>query len=140
MMISTAVAGVLLTVLFVANRPTGSEKIGGPSAQSNLRSALAAAGRIAERDGSYANATPLHVQALEPSLVFIGGDEASNDPRVISVSFTPTLWVGAARSASGACYWIRDDLAGGTTFGSSTDCAADRLRTAPGSASGWPTA
>ena len=136
-MIPVIVAGVSLVVLIVLNRPTGGA--GGSSAtQANLRIALAAAKTIETGGGSYADATPLALGQGEPSLVFIGGDEASNDPNVISVSLAPTLWVGAARSSSGTCYWIRDDLAQGTAFGTSTDCAADHLRTATGSANGWP--
>ena len=133
-----AAAGALLVVLIVLNRPTGGPAEGSSATESNLRSALAAAKTLAARDGSYEAATPLAVGSSEPSLVFIWGDEASNDPGVISVSFTPTLWVGSARYSSGTCYWVRDDLGGGTTFGTSTDCAADRLRTATGSANGWP--
>ncbi len=136
-MIPVIVAGVLLVVLIVLNRPTGGPTGGSSATEANLRKALAAAKTFATKDGSYAGATPLAVGAGAPSLVFIGGDEASNDPSVISVSFTPTLWVAAARSSSGTCYWIRDDIAGVTTFGTSTDCAADRLRTASGAASGW---
>lgn len=136
-MIPVIIAGALLVVLIVLNRPTGGPAKGSSATEANLRTALEAAKAISAKDGSYASATPPAVGAGEPSLVFIGGDEASNDPGVISVSFTPTLWVAAARSSSGTCYWIRDDISQGTEFGTSTDCAADHLRTATGSANGW---
>ncbi len=137
--IPVAAAGTLLVVLIVLNRPTGGPAKGSPATEANLRTALAAAKAMAAQEGSYTAATPLALAPQEPSLVFIGGDEASNDPGVISVSFTPSAWVGAARSSSGTCYWIRDELGMGATYGISTDCAADHLRTATGSANGWVT-
>jgi hypothetical protein len=138
-MIPVAAAGMLLVVLIVLNRPTGGPAKGSSVTEANLRTALAAAKAMAARDGSYTAATPLALAPQEPSLVFIGGDEASNDPGVISVSFTRSAWVGAARSSSGTCYWIRDELGKGAMYGTSTDCAADHLRTATGSASSWLT-
>lgn len=134
-MLPMGLAGILLVVLIVLFRPRGG---GEALVQSNLRAALAAARQVRQDGGSFAGATALRLRQAEPDLLFIDPDESSNDPGVISVFASPSVWAGAARSTSGTCYWIRATLDGSTTFGSGTDCTGEAARAASGSA--WPAA
>ena len=129
--------GIALVVLIIAFRPvarTGAVAF----AQRNLRAAAAAAQRVAEAEGSLESATALRMGS-EPDvddLLFIDPDTSSNDSEIVSVRATETAWTGAARSDTGACFWVRVEATGRTVVGTGTDCSAEEASEAPPGA--WP--
>jgi len=90
------------------------------AARSSLRAAANAAKTVFLDHGSYEGLTPGGLASVEPSLTWVDG--ASPGPSTISVASTPTAVGLAARSASGACFYLRDDASGGTTYGSGATC------------------
>ncbi|MGH2635925.1 MAG: hypothetical protein ACRDHU_07260 [Actinomycetota bacterium] len=129
--------GIALVVLIIAFRPvarTGAVAF----AQRNLRTAAAAAQRVAEEEGSLEAATALRMGS-EPDvddLLFIDPDTSSNDSEIVSVRATEGAWTGAARADTGDCYWVRVEATGRTLVGTGTDCSAEEAsEAAPGA---WP--
>jgi hypothetical protein len=94
--------------------------------------------RVAEADGSLEAATALRLRA-DPrvsDLLFIDPDTSSNDSAIVSVRATASAWTGAARADTGDCFWVRIEAAGGTIYGTGTDCSAEEAsEAAPGA---WP--
>ena len=135
--LALAAGGIALVVLVVAFRPVA--RTGAVAyAQRNLRAAAAAAGRVAESEGSLAAATALGMrdEADVSNLLFIDPDTSSNDAEVVSVRATDRSWTGAARADTGACFWLRIEASGETVVGTGTDCSADEASAARPSA--WP--
>jgi type IV pilus assembly protein PilA len=62
---------------------------------------------------------------VEPSLQFKAAGVNSTGPKEVSVSPTSTTdWVAAVKSASGNCYFIKDQSNGpGTSFATDTNSA-----------------
>jgi len=134
-MLPIAAFGMVLIVLVVLFRPRpGGEAV----VQSNLRAAVDAAVSIGRQEGSLAGAGALRMRRAVPDLLFIDPDESSNDPAVVSVFASSSVWAGAARASSGACYWIRATLDGTTTYGSGPDCTGKAAALARRSS--WPAA
>jgi hypothetical protein len=129
--------GVLLVVLVIAFRPVA--RTGAVAyAQSNLRSAAAAAERLAGSEGSLAVPTALLMRAESglDHLLFIDPDTSSNDSEVVSVLAAEEAWTAAARADTGQCFWVRVEAAGETVVGTGTDCSAEQASGAePGR---WP--
>ncbi|HEY7755176.1 MAG TPA: hypothetical protein VID69_03010 [Actinomycetota bacterium] len=132
-----AAGSIALVVLVIVFRPvarTGAVAF----AQRNLRAAAEAAERVAEADGSLEAATALRLRA-DPrgsDLLFIDPDTSSNDSAIVSVRATASAWTGAARADTGDCFWVRIEAAGGTIYGTGTDCSAEEAsEAAPGA---WP--
>jgi hypothetical protein len=73
---------------------------------------------------SYATAEGAGLTAVEPSLTYKAKGTASTGPNDISADGTSNTsqWAGAALSASGTCFWIKDSVNTGTTYGSGTPC------------------
>lgn len=86
------------------------------SAQSSLRNTLTNAKGIYTDSETYASADATALAAAEPSLSFQAG--ASTGAKVVSVnSPAANLFVAAARSSSGKCFAIADNVNGpGTMF------------------------
>jgi type IV pilus assembly protein PilA len=85
---------------------------------------------IQDDDGTYASVDGAALGAAEPSLTFVDGATSSTGPLVVSqeVVGADTLYVSVF-SRAGACFFVRDDLSAGTTFGEITpavvaDCHA----------------
>lgn len=135
--LALGVGGIALVVLVIAFRPvarTGAIAF----AQSNLRTAAETAARIAEDEGSLADATPLRLRA-EPEvgrLLFVELDTSSNDSEIVSVWATADAWTGAARADTGRCFWVRILASGETEYGTGTDCSAEEAGEA--APAGWP--
>jgi len=140
-LLALGAGGLALVALVIAFRPvarTGAVAF----AQSNLRTAAAAAERVARQEGSLASPTALRMR-LEPGvdrLLFIDPDQGSNDSEVVSVLATAGAWTAAARADTGECFWIRleplDGTAYGTVYGTGSDCSAeDAAAAVPGA---WP--
>jgi hypothetical protein len=101
-------------------------------AQSDLRNALIAA-KVAYTDsGSYTKADAGGLGTIEPSLCYVGAATASvphgaecvsgKAEASVSVQASNQTWSAARLSASGSCFWIRDDVTVGTRYGSGTEC------------------
>ena len=94
------------------------------AAQASLRNALVAAKSIYTDTQSYATAEGAGLTAVEPSLTYKAKGTASTGPNDISADGTSNTsqWAGAALSASGTCFWIKDSVNTGTTYGTGATC------------------
>jgi type IV pilus assembly protein PilA len=105
------------------------------AAQAGLRNALVAAKSIYTDKQDYAqaiktgSADPL--EAVEPSLDYVVTGTASTGPNLVSTGNSGTgVWFGAAKSDSGTCFYIKDDVSSGTTYASGTTCTATQAANA----------
>jgi hypothetical protein len=89
-------------------------------AQTSLTSAMAAAKTLFVDNGTYDGVGPAELAALEPAFTYTDGP--SPNPNTISVATQGTTAGLAAMSPSGTCFYLRDDGAGGITYGSGTEC------------------
>ena len=60
------------------------------------------------------------LSAFDPSIHFTAG--ASDGPDSVSYAASDTAFGAAVRSESDACWWVRIDASGVTTYGSGTPC------------------
>jgi len=104
------------------------------AAQASLRNALVAAKSIYTDTQSYATAEGAGLTAVEPSLTYKAKGTASTGPNDISADGTSNTsqWAGAALSASGTCFWIKDSVSTGTTYGTGATCTGTAARAAAG--------
>jgi type IV pilus assembly protein PilA len=102
------------------------------AAQASLRNALVAAKSIYTDTQSYATAEGAGLTAVEPSLTYQAKGTASTGQNDVSADGTTSsnLWSGAALSASGTCFWIKDDVATGTKYGTGGACTGTAARAA----------
>jgi hypothetical protein len=89
-------------------------------AQTSLTSALAAAKTLYMDTGTYDGMGPADLAGVEPSFAYTDGP--SPTPQTISVVMQGSTAGLAAMSPSGTCFYLRDDGAGGVTYGSGTEC------------------
>lgn len=113
------------------------------SAQSSLRNAVTNAKGIYTDSETYASATTQALVDAEPSLEFVTGN--STGPKMVSVSSPDQYtFVAAAKSSSGKCFAIADNVNGpGTVFmyvADSGDCNAAAATTAQAVPNSVPTA
>jgi hypothetical protein len=106
------------------------------SAQSDLANTLIAAKIIYSANASYAQAdsSATGLVTADPTLCYVGGStpsvatapkcESGQGDASISIAASDNAWSAARMSASGKCFWIRDDSSSGTKFGSGTPCTA----------------
>jgi len=128
-LIELMVVVLIIAVLLAIAIPTflGSQnKAKDRSAQSSLRNTLTAAKTIYTDGADYTKATASSNAALlaaEPSLSYAVAATASTGPKNVSTSATTNVFYAAAKSDSGTCYYIKDDLSStgsGTTYASGT--------------------
>ncbi len=93
------------------------------AAQSDVRNALTAEKTHYTDSQSYTEASAT-LELVEPSLEYVTAT-ASMAPtgNVVYVDVTSDVLTVGAESASGTCFFIKDDLATGTTYGSTSDCS-----------------
>jgi type IV pilus assembly protein PilA len=120
----------LMVVVLIIAIPTflgARQRAQNRAAQSSLRNALTAAKTIYTDAQSYVGATAVAMEGVEPSLSYVANNVDSTSQNEVSVRGTATTFAAAALSASGTCYWIKEDTTSGTTYGSgaSTACAGD---------------
>ena len=115
------------------------------AAQSALRNTVTAARSIYTDSGDYSTAINTAIKAIEPSLTYNVTGTASTGPNIVSVNpgtSVSTVFYAAAKSGSGTCFYLRDDLtsttATGTTFakGNGT-CNGTTAATQTYSSTGW---
>ena len=134
LMVVVLIIGILIAIAlptFLGARTRAQNK----AAQSDLRNALVAAKTIYTDNSTYAAATTTQMAAVEPSLCYVAaatqsvatGATCAAGAGAASVSVNPasaTEFAAARLSASGACFWIRDRSANGTTYGGDATGAA----------------
>jgi type IV pilus assembly protein PilA len=134
-LIELMVVVMIIAVLLAIAIPTflGSQnKAKDRSAQSSLRNGLTAAKSIYTDGQDYNKATiaavvgpPAYVAgalaAAEPALTFQVA--ASTDPKTVSVATSVSSYAAASKSGSGSCFYIKDDIATGTTYAKSDTVA-----------------
>ena len=109
------------------------------AAQSSLRNSLSAAKTVYTDRQTYAQATDTALDAVEPAINHIEPDEESSGPKLVSVRAETNIWYGAAQSASGTCFAIKDSVSAGLAFGRVTagDCKGDEAAADAASYTGW---
>lgn len=109
LMVVVLIIGILIAVAlptYLGSRQRAWDR----SAQSDLRTTVAAAKVSYTDDLDYTNDTPALIMGIEPSLTLVAGGTASSAANGYAVSFR--VWnygeINAARlSQSGRCYYIR---------------------------------
>jgi type IV pilus assembly protein PilA len=129
-LIELMVVVLIIAILIAIAIPTflgARQRAQNRAAQSSLRNALTAAKTIYTDAQSYSTVSTATMAAVEPSLTYAANNADSTGQNNVSVRGTATVFSAAALSASGTCYWIKEDVAAGTTYGSgaSTDCSGD---------------
>jgi type IV pilus assembly protein PilA len=123
-LIELMVVVLIIAILIAIAIPTflgARQRAQNRAAQSSLRNALTAAKTIYTDSQDYTSATPAAMEAVEPSLTYVATAVPSADQNTVSVNdTTDSVFAAAAMSASGTCYWIKEDSAAGTTYGSTT--------------------
>jgi type IV pilus assembly protein PilA len=114
------ILGILVGIAipsFLIVRRTANDRL----AQSTLRKFLISAEAEAQSEGAYTTATATGLAPLEPGAFALGPTAASVGPIYASVDGTTTYWAAAAQSRSGECFFIKDSVASGTSFGRTRD-------------------
>jgi type IV pilus assembly protein PilA len=125
LMVVVLIIGILIAIAlptFLGARQRAQDR----AAQSDLRNAMAAAKTFFTDKDTYTGFSETVGAQIEPSLTWVAGGTASTTAApAVSVSVnTAGTQVGMARmSASGTCFYIRDDSTAGTTYGSSSSAA-----------------
>jgi type IV pilus assembly protein PilA len=99
------------------------------AAQASLRNALVAAKSIYTDKQDYGQAVKTGsadpLESVEPSLSYVVTGTASTGPNEISTGNSGTgIWYGAAKSDSGTCFYIKDDVSTGTSYATGSTCTA----------------
>lgn len=102
-------------------------------AQVAARTAESAAAVAYSESGSFADAGPAQLSALDPSVTYTQGP--STGPTVVSVAATASTWAAAVLSPSGTCFWIKLDRSMAASYGSGTACSGSDAMAA--TARGW---
>lgn len=89
-------------------------------AQVAARTAESAAVVAYSESGSFADAGPAQLSALDPSVTYTQGP--STGPTVVSVAATSSTWAAAVLSPSGTCFWIKLDGSMAATYGTGSAC------------------
>ncbi len=148
-LIELMVVVMIIAVLLAIAIPTflGSQnKAKDRAAQSSLRNTLTAAKTIYTDSSDYSKADVAALKAGEPSLTFVVAATPSLDAKTISIvpgAAGGSIFYAAAKSASGTCYFIKDNVTAstgdGTTYskGSPTNCDGTTAATVTYTANGW---
>jgi type IV pilus assembly protein PilA len=131
-LIELMVVVLIIAILIAIAIPTflgARERANNRAAQSSLRNSLTAAKTLFTDANTYVGSDATALQGVEPSLAFKAAGTDSTGPKEVSVSpNSATEWVAAVKSASGKCYFIKDESNGpGTSFAtvsSPTNCQA----------------
>ena len=118
LMVVVGIIAILLAIAiptFLASRGKAQDR----SAQSSLRNALTAAKSLYTDSQDYSTVTTTAMGTAEPSLSYVASSAPSTKPTEVSFNGGSTgskVFYAAALSSSGVCYYIKDDVNGGTTY------------------------
>jgi type IV pilus assembly protein PilA len=123
LMVVVLIIGILVAIAlptFLGARTRSQDR----AAQSDLRNALVAAKTLYTDNSDYTDASSTNLAVVEPSLSYIAAGVASaagNDFAVSVATVSATEWAAARLSASGTCFYVRDESTGpGTEYGEGT--------------------
>ena len=123
-LIELMVVVLIIAILLAIAIPTflgARDRANNRAAQSSLRNALSAAKTLYTDNQDYASASDTALAAIEPALTFVASGTSSTTFKTVSVApgtSPSTVWIGAALSKTGTCYFIKDSTTtgGGTTY------------------------
>jgi type IV pilus assembly protein PilA len=132
-LIELMVVVLIIAILLAIAIPTflgAQNKAKDRSAQSSLRNTVTAAKTIAADSGDYATVAAASLGAIEPSLSYLANNAAAaamTDPKIVSVLVAAgnTVFYAAAKSKTGSCFYIRDDMTTGTATGGTRFATSD---------------
>jgi type IV pilus assembly protein PilA len=124
-LIELMVVVLIIAILIAIAIPTflgARQRANNRAAQSSLRNSLTAAKTLFTDANTYVGADATALHGVEPSLTFVDPATDSTGPKVVSVKdVDATNWQAAVKSASGNCYFIKDQSNGpGTSFATDT--------------------
>jgi type IV pilus assembly protein PilA len=126
-LIELMVVVLIIAILIAIAIPTflgARQRAQNRAAQSSLRNALTAAKTIYTDSQTYASADATAMESVEPSLNYVAAGSASTDQNTVSVANSGAgVFAAAAKSASGTCFYIKEDVSAGTTYGQSSSAA-----------------
>ena len=94
--------------------------------------ALIAARAASAEHGSFLDAGPAQLSALQPRYAFVDGP--STTPTIVSVASTADTWAAAVQDTGGTtCHWIRATSAGDISRGIGTECTGAAALSLPAS-------
>jgi type IV pilus assembly protein PilA len=138
-LIELMVVVLIIAILIAIAIPTflgARQRAQNRAAQSSLRNALTAAKTIYTDTQSYTAADATAMESVEPSLTYVAtGSQSTNQNTVSGNNTAAGVFAAAAMSASGTCYWIKEDASAGTTYGSTTTASSCTGTAAAGAAS-----
>jgi type IV pilus assembly protein PilA len=120
-LIELMVVVLIIAILIAIAIPTflgARQRAQNRAAQSSLRNALTAAKTIYTDTQIYTSATAAAVRKVEPSLTYAATGTASTGQNNVSVNGNGGVFAAAALSASGTCYFIKEDVTVGVRYGS----------------------
>ena len=126
-LIELMVVVLIIAILIAIAIPTflgARQRAQNRAAQSSLRNALTAAKTIYTDTQTYTGVDAAAMLAVEPSLTYAAtATTASSGQNNVSVTGTGGIFAAAALSASGTCYFIKEDVTSGTRYGSTPTAA-----------------
>jgi type IV pilus assembly protein PilA len=148
-LIELMVVVLIIAILIAIAIPTflgARQKAQDRAAQSNLRNALTAAKTVYTDKQTYSVDT-VDLTPVEPSLTFQAASTQAREISVVKTTNSATVFYAAAKSASGTCFYITDNVGSttpppaGTSYGKVTpspaSCAASAAPTGGYSTTGW---
>ena len=125
-LIELMVVVLIIAILIAIAIPTflgARKKAQDRAAQSDVRNALTAEKTHYTDSQSYTE-TPATLELVEPSLSYVNTTGTmSATGNVVYVDVTSNVLTVGAKSASGSCFFLKDDLSTGTTYGTTADCS-----------------
>lgn len=85
--------------------------------------ALIAARAASTEHGSFLDAGPVQLSALQPRYTFVDGPSTTST--IVSVASTADTWAAAVQDPGGTCYWIRATSAGDISRGTGSECTGE---------------
>jgi hypothetical protein len=111
--ITMILGAMFLLVEIFAHRPIANDI---SRTQHDLNAALARAEAIRSGAGSFADADAEGLGRADGDLSFVGPDEGSSGPGVISVYASSDVWAASLRAQTGTCFSLKRTLDGETTY------------------------
>jgi hypothetical protein len=126
----TGAMGVTCVFLLVEIFVNGPIKDTIAHAEATLRDAQAAAARVHDASGSYANADAAAMATADPAHTYHTADAPSTGLDDVSVATRPGEWAAAVEARPEACFYLRITDAGQVFYGVGTVCTGETALTA----------
>ena len=124
-LIELMVVVLIIAILIAIAIPTflgARKKAQDRAAQSDVRNALTAE-KTHYTDAQAYTESSTDLEAIEPSLAYVtSASSLAPTGNVVYVDVTSSVLTVGAKSASGTCFFMKDDLTSGTQYASSSDC------------------